>query len=210
MKQALLLFMVLVLIGCGGNEETAGDMSGTQGEKSFSREGLDTTVIMPLTIGDMWVYEVSALDTIDNMMKPVRIDTFEVTRDTIIDGERWFVVKDMTPPGGRVINREDGFWQCRRDQEPFLFLKYPASPGDEYSWNIRDITVENRVIAADAEVTVPAGTFTCYKYTQLADLQNIIVDYYFVPGVGGIRMEVFDKAGLRPVSRHDLIEIRLE
>jgi hypothetical protein len=210
MKWALFLFMALILIGCRGNDKTAGDIPGTEGEKSFSREGLDTTVIMPLTIGNMWVYEVSGLDTIDNTMKPVRIDTFEVRRDTIIDGERWFVVKDMTPPGGRVINREDGFWQCRRNQEPFLFLKYPASPGDEYSWDVRDITVENRVIAADTEVTVPAGTFACYRYTQLTDLQNIIVDYYFAPGAGGIRLEVFDKAGLRPLSRHDLIEIKLE
>jgi hypothetical protein len=208
MKKFLLALMILTLAGCGRKEE-ATNQPADAGQAAVGAT-VDTSVIVPLTVGNRWIYEVSALDTLSNSLKPERVDTHEVLRDTIIEDERWFEVAGMMPPGGLATNRPDGFWQKRPDYETFIFLKYPAPIGEEYKVQLGRSEVFNRLESTGVAITVPAGTFICLKYSQIIQPQGWILDYYIAPGQGGIRMDAFDWDGIRVQMRSELKEIRLK
>ncbi len=209
MRLFVIGLLTLSLMSCG-NDKKQGDASSIPEETAADIVVGDTTVILPLAVGNRWTYDVSQFDTVAGEFIPFRVDTFEVTRDTVIEDEVWYIVEGMIPEGGRTINREGGLWQYRPDTDTFLFLKYPAEVGVEYVTKIGPSNVMNRVVGNDVRLTVPAGTFTCYKYSQLIQHPGITVDFYFQPGVGGVRMSVLAGNGLTPISRHDLIEYELK
>ena len=209
MKELLLIVLLAAVIGCGGDKkDQAGDRTADQSAAATATG--DTTVIMPLTIGNRWIYEVGSFDTVLNSYRVQRIDTFLVTGDTVVDGETWYFVKDMTPEGGRVINRSDGLWQYREGIDPFLFLKFPVSDGAEYITQIGPTKVKNIVNGTAEPIINSAGRFSCYKYSHLIDKHSLVVDFYFQPGVGGIRMDIFAENGLKPMSRQELISYELK
>lgn len=62
------------------------------------------------------------------------------------------------------------------------------------------ITVTNRKVAGNETVTVPAGTFECFKVTYDVETKmmfkiNATVTEYFNMGVGNVKTETFDKKG---------------
>lgn len=201
--------LIPLLVGCG-NDKSKDDASATSGGTPVEIIVGDTTVIMPLAIGNRWIYEVSQFDSVAGEFIPARVDTFEVTGDTLIEDKVWYIVSNMIPDGGRIINLEGGLWQYRPGTETFLFLKFPVNEGAEYPTKIGPSMVKNRVTGVDLRLTVPAGMFTCYKYSQFIRPPGVTIDYYFQPGVGGIRMCVYSGDGLIPISRHDLIEYELK
>ena len=70
--------------------------------------------------------------------------------------------------------------------EESLFLKYPTNNNVTYSTELwEDIYVET----TDETVTVPAGTYKCYKYKLVQnDLEKIVrFYYYYIPGIGCIK-----------------------
>jgi len=51
------------------------------------------SVIMPLKVGYYWVYKVTSFNS-DGSIKSIGYDTTIVKKDTIINGEKWFLVDD--------------------------------------------------------------------------------------------------------------------
>lgn len=209
MKKLLISLLFAGIIGCGGDDNNQ-EPADIQNQDSSPPAISDTSVIMPLTIGNYWIYQIAVFDTVANDYVIARIDTFLVTGDTMIDNEKWYFVHNMTPEGGRVINREDGLWQYREGVEPFLFLKFPVSDGAEFMTQIGPTEVFNRINGVSEEVDTPAGKFACYKYTHILRQRNLVVDFYFQPGIGGIRMDISMNEGLQPMTRQDLIEYKLQ
>ncbi len=192
MKKYLLLVFCLGIISCKSSTDT-----GTQNQ----------TVIMPLAIGNTWIYLDNGYDSNGHLFVPSTYDTLLIS-DTITYG------KDILyKPQNRLIyytNKANGLW-VRYDLAPseeIFFAKYPAKDGDifrrdslivtkESSPDPLGLTIGNFIVSSTTEsVTVPAGTFVCYKYNadyydttshQLVDRVNS----FYAPNVGRIKSEDF-------------------
>ena len=208
MKKIIILILMAAMVGCGGDNKES-ETADIENQPATAAEIGDTTQIMPLALGNSWIYQYSLFDTVIKEFKPISVDTFLVTGDTVVDDETWYFVKTMTPEGGRVINRSDGLWQYRQEVEPFLFLKFPVEKGDEYVTMIGPTQVVNRVNGVGVDISVPAGQFKCYKYSHFVKQHNLVVDFYYQPGVGGVKMELYVHTGMKPVSKHELLEYDL-
>lgn len=178
-------------------------------KENTTSQTLDTSVIKPLEIGNYWVFNrieyISESDSlIDEPFKEV------VLGDTSIDGKklyysRYFEVNDTMyndtiyyPVPGIVkyyYNNSKGLnivlmhidmmeiWF-----EESLFLKYPASSNDTYK---SELWGDFKVVSTNEKVTVPAGTFTCYKFVMEAGTTDYMERYYYYysPGIGCIKFE---------------------
>ncbi len=205
MKRLLCLAAVmLMLVGCGDKKES---------EEPAIDLGLDVrrvgNIIMPLEVGNAWVYQIYALDTAGNALRLASIDTLMVVEDTTVNYERWFRVTGLPRTEGWVINREDGFWFARPNEQPFLFAKFPAEVGDRYTSTIGQVEAHTTLAAISVEVTVPAGTYLCHKYIQKIGPLEATTNYYFAPGIGLVKMSIMDRSGTSPMVENYLSDLKL-
>ncbi len=205
MKRLLGSILVLVLFcGCGGKEESE--------EPAFDYDATGKrigNIIMPLEVGNMWEYQIFALDTAVNDLRMIKVDTFAVVEDTAVNAERWFHIGGLQGTEGWVTNRRDGFWFARLNEDPFLFAKFPAEVGDRYTSTIGTVEAEITVTDVGAEVTVPAGTFRCYRYVQKAGPMGVTTIFYFAPGAGLVKVSLMDRTGQRPIGENRLSNVTL-
>jgi hypothetical protein len=158
--------------------------------------------IWPLAVGNQWIYKTS--EKIND--KPV-IDTVTVTRDTLINGEKWFYTKHTAHPISWILkNKPDGLYIIDREKNsPFIFLKYKAIQGDTYFNMIDTILVKQM----DKVIKTEAGTFTCFQYNSLkADRDQFLTDdgIYASPGVGVVQ---FQTSGMWSI-KYELIKFNLK
>ncbi|MEO5929493.1 MAG: hypothetical protein ABIR47_06140 [Candidatus Kapaibacterium sp.] len=134
------------------------------GTKSRSRPG--ATVLMPLAIGNRWIWRTTT---------PIitRDDTLTIVADTVIGTERWF----RNNHGEWMANLPDGLHISEtpgRAGEQ-LHVQYPVKPGDTLEdYGDIDTTFSSpshrrsprlyTLVTAIAEpVSVPAGTYSCIQ-----------------------------------------------
>jgi hypothetical protein len=133
--------------------------------------------IWPLKPGNTWAFSTIEYDTTGAVTQSGS-GALVVTTDTIVGGETWYHIPGVGSGWPMFYtNRSDGFWGMSNSTSGLfkgLFFKYPVSAGD--SWNFGDQYIFLQ--SADTSITVPAGTYHCYKYRVSMD------DYYFCPGVG--------------------------
>ncbi len=123
--------------------------------------------ILPLDIGNRWVVEETRTDVFSGSVT-VAPDTFTVVGGTLIGDEVWYEVEGSWLVDGFHTYRSDGVWRWNDldgDEAPYLVYKYPAEPGDTYTF-VRDADAATTatVVATDVPITTPAGTFSAYHY----------------------------------------------
>lgn len=179
MKYTLFFLAALTLFGCDSNASPSANNTGGQ--------------IVPLKIGNYWHYRLTLFDGLAEVVKGVQENYTRVVRDTIIAGERWYVLLKTfgtTPPdSGEVFatNRSDGYYELFVTT-PQLKIPYPANSGEKF---VRRYTTPAEFIdsiyvgSTDTSVTVPAGTFSTYHYRHVVSYGDTYYsDNYYVPGVG--------------------------
>jgi hypothetical protein len=202
MKHIWLTILILLMLGCGKSEQ----------EQSRPVAKMPAAVggILPLKIGNNWIYELYGMDTTSNRMRVFKIDTFSVIGDTLINDSLWYVLDGLGEDSTMARNIENGLWFLRKGRPPFLFAKYPAVLGDKYNTVSEAVELSTEVISTGARINVPAGPFTCFKYQQIVDPPHAINNFYFAPGVGLIKMDILDQAGEKPLVFAALREINIE
>ena len=190
MKKYLLIAFCVAIISCKSSTDT-----GT----------LSQGVIMPLTIGNSWTYDDSLYDQ-HGVLSGTMTDTLRLTDTMSYGNVIIYIPRDRKT---YYVNRADGL-RIRYDgyfDETFV-AKYPSRPGDIFRHDQYIITKEPSpdplgiaigdlmVSSTNESVTVPAGTFICYKYNedfydttrhQLVDRFNT----FYAPNVGMIKSEDF-------------------
>jgi hypothetical protein len=176
MKRYLIFAICLSVLSCKSSTETVTSAS----------------VIMPLAVGNEWDYAGFFLIA---SQQHVIFDTTKIVSSK--------VTAFATQYGTYYENRSDGLWIVSDSATPTytgLIAKYPANSGDFVR---RDTTVGIDTIISDvivdsvnSVVTVPSGTYSCFKYTtNYYDLKHILQrqdnDYYAV-NVGEIKDELFE------------------
>ena len=147
-------------------------------------------VMVPLTIGNWWSYEVTEFNQSGTIVDEYDT-TATISGDTLIGDSTWFFLEgEIGGLSGIVTNMDNGTWSFLPDSTPSeaLVLKYPATVGDAYPYY--DVTVH--IDAIDAPVTVPAGTFSCYYYRLTAPIVGTVGKIWAEPNVGIVKAEMYD------------------
>jgi hypothetical protein len=171
------------------------------------------SVILPLTVGNMWIGR--ATDYRPDTVR-IRLDTIMVEKDTVIDGER----RSLFNFQNGYLNRSDGayFWALGPDGAPTLLYKYPAAAGDEVRYAFAtgqgndSIRASIRVLSTNEPVTVPAGTFICHHYYRSSNFGQYDSHVYLAPGVGFIKSIAIPKEGphgLADSSQWELVGVTI-
>jgi hypothetical protein len=177
-KQSILAILALSLAHATGCSK-----------KPVNPKAQDT--IVPLAVGNLWVYRVTAAT--------VTSDTQEVVRDTVVDEEKWYVMGgagyDATHPACWT-NRDNGLWVWygfyADSSSRWLLAKYPSEQGETYDVQPWKSEIQNaEVESTDAEVTTPAGRYSAYCYHIRRGAPSF-TRYYFSPGVGLVKWEEWD------------------
>ncbi|MDB5034430.1 MAG: hypothetical protein JWQ98_1671 [Chlorobi bacterium] len=183
------------------------------GRQSQSRPG--ATALMPLAIGNRWIWRITTPIT-------VRDDTLTIVADTVIRGERWF----RNNRGEWMANLPDGLHvsetPSRIDEQ--LRVKFPVKPGDTLEdYGATDMAFSSpshqrspriyALVTAIAEpVSVPAGTFSCiqafYRCASSGEPGRPCPGtdddcIYYSPGVGRIMTVRYNA---NPSGRRTLLE----
>jgi len=143
---------------------------------------------LPLAVGTQWVYEVDYLGQKGEL-------TIEIVRQ---EGD-WFVDNR----GGMLMIDRRGV----RDRDRYL-ITFPLRQGSRWVSFLSPSEHETRtIVATDASVETPAGTFTgvaVVETTLKAAPDRLLKSYhYFAPQVGIVKIETFteDARGGTPVRQ---------
>ena len=150
-------------------------------------EGNPAGPIIPLQIGNTWIYEFSQYDTLGTLISAV-YDTVALAIDTVLDNRVWFF---WAQPEMYIANYSDGAWirslEIGFSLYPSLMYKYPAEVGD--LWTFDGFSTFHMQLTSINEVTeVPAGRFSCHVY----DFGSTTGVVHIVPGIGMVFSEMFN------------------
>jgi len=162
-----LLCLVFMMSGCDFLDEFEDD----------DEEEASGGEIWPLAVGNVWNYDFFGYNV-----------TYKVIGTGTVSGDQVFRVQITGPNINEVnvlSNHSDGLYDYGMEPNTHsgeLFLKYPTSVGD--SWTYAGVTMT--VISTSQSVSVPAGTFDCvvYEYNSASSGKN---RYYFSPHIGYIQ-----------------------
>lgn len=157
--------------------------------------------IMPLALGNFWVYQQLYYDSNGNLTDS-EIDTLLVKRQFTYNGKVYFSFDeyDEEHQDEGLRNADGGLYQLNYDydNETFsedLMFKYPAKTGDVFMINEEEV----KVISTNATISVPKGSFSCYHYKIESEYideddpsysRKIIENLYMAPGVGMVKYEI--------------------
>ncbi len=152
---------------------------------------------MPLTVGNEWNYRtISTIDFVDTLITDMADTTTyasEITaEDTLNDGTDVFeqvTTWDDTLLGvdtSYVLDNGDYVlgYSDKADAVPDTIIAYPLEVGK--TWNL-DADIDVVVIAEGEDVTVGAGTFSCWKLGQI-DASDDTVFVYVAEGTGTVKV----------------------
>jgi hypothetical protein len=138
--------------------------------------------IIPLEVGNSWTYEIISYDTTGN----------ETGRDTSIN-----IVDEMRTFNSELWYHIDHRWYTNRNDGIFhleffnvspqeMYLKYPASLGDQFFCDTLYCPFYKEVTSIDTIIINNLGGFYCYGYKTVYDYGTLYFDYV-APGIGVIR-----------------------
>ncbi|MFC2131198.1 hypothetical protein ACFLSQ_07165 [Bacteroidota bacterium] len=165
-------------------------------EDNSTNPTIVSDVLMPLNVGNYWINKVTEYNPQGNV---ISIDTVHgyVAMDSIWNNEKIYRMSitsnESAYDNSFILNRNTGVYLLNPssgENEPLLYLKYPAVKGDFFLFRSDTMWVEE----IDVEYTVPAGTFKCYKYKNqsIFDDSTIYKEYhYYSPGTGPITSETY-------------------
>ncbi len=171
----LLVITILTLTNCKDNSTNPDD-------------GSQANDIMPLKIGNYWVYQMQDDNTITR-------DTLIITYKKEINGEIWYSWN-----GNYLKNDKDGLWMIDPDeanQSPVLVLKYPGKEGDQ--WTVSE-NEKTKILSTDTSVKVLGKTYShCYLYEDKNFENNKLTEIakiYVKPGIGIVKIDDYNNANV--------------
>ncbi len=170
----LTLTAVVFCVGCGDDEPTAPAPAAVD------------DVIMPLAVGNKWVYDVKQYN-IGGMLEDEWTDSLVIEDSGAVAGDMWYVDNGDS----QYANRTDGLWfRAASGGVVSLLFKYPVSVNDVWQGSGYAMKLESKTAAT----SVPLGSYTCYRYLREypAGTGHGMEFYYLVPDTGIVRYEKRD------------------
>ena len=181
-----LLALILLISSCGDILNPEPDTHTSKIKYHTMLKDQEHSVIMPLKVGNMWIYKVSSV-SYDGKTEFIGYDTLIVKRDTIIKGEKWFIAKDPSSTDKEVvltntdiglICNPDCFCGLLRAEYPAKYSTYLYMAGDYPTqvpyYNDQGELIDTKIVYAYAyfwmdvesidDYTIFNKTFGCLKY----------------------------------------------
>ncbi len=175
----------------------------------------ESGVIVPLEVGNYWVYSYLEPDgTPSGEVEKLGITgcstiTYQ-ERQYLVYFWNWFETLDQPFDEFWLMNnQDDGLWMIGYAWDSFdtaayfpnLTIKYPAEVGDAWEYVDVEASVTMECVSTGSIIKTPAGTFECYAY-----LENEEYYVYFAPGIGyvgyGATIDGQDTEGFRLIEYH--------
>ena len=198
MKYILILIssMILGLYSCEKESTSA-----------ITQEG----VLMPLAIGNTWIYKYTLLDS-NNQVEFDGYDTLTVIKDSIINGNTFFGCSN-----GRFYRNTSwglemyfDFYTGRSFNPSFNYYKFPTNPNENWillsyddddvsTGNLDSVRLKFTTLDLNSSITVSKGTFNTIKYKhEIVGINNqpLIpsdeslvepIEQYYSPNIGAIK-----------------------
>lgn len=172
--------------------------------------------LLPLEVGNRWVMAYTLTDS-TGLLYGSRTDTLGVSRDTVVDGERWYYVgllnapSDQGPLRGFFTNREDGLYRLVRREDgsrvPSLYYSTVAEPGEAYEIEVGyqtgvTETATMTLLSDEAPSEIPGvgsvptyhyrrttTSFTIEGYGQPIDVEGLTSDVRLSPEYGPVQQQ---------------------
>ncbi len=133
---------------------------------------LQLAEIIPLTVGNRWIYVLESFDESGTSLG-IFDDTTTVDRDSLLNGETYYILKRRGLPFQLAINREDGYYVRIASldtlaniialDEEYLAAKFPTKKGDKFP---NEAGAESEVLSTKNSISVPFGVFKTIKYIK--------------------------------------------
>jgi hypothetical protein len=117
------------------------------------------------------------------------------------DGNVWYMGEDTSQLSGGHVTGHDGAWEAGiADAKPGIVMPAMRTLHQPYRQEYRPCEAEDQgeILALDATVTVPAGSFTgCVETKDFSTLEPDVVEHkFYCPGIG-ITLTVDESTGQR-------------
>ncbi|MHB1050646.1 MAG: hypothetical protein ACYC09_11235 [Bacteroidota bacterium] len=150
----------------------------------------DTDILMPLAIGNTWIYARDFLDS-NGVVKETNYDTTTITRDTLINNVKWYAYGNS---GSYASNASDGLYIYDTIRNtPICLFQYPASINDS---TLIDASNKQycKLISTSDPVIISGKKYRAYTYKwyhqEPIDDYRLWVDYFIiVPNIGFVSSE---------------------
>jgi hypothetical protein len=178
-------------------------------------DGTMAAALMPLQVGNKWVYGAAFEGSQVQDTGYVYERTFEILGTAVIDGSRYYHLQIDSEEPTYLQTREKGLfagdYDVHRDGEYWnddFFFRYPVTPGTSYTYKTIDGTREVTFVVSSAAISVPAGTFDClvYEIDESDELEQDVSTWSFAPGIGLIQsINLSGEGGYYLLERFDLL-----
>jgi hypothetical protein len=143
----------------------------------ITAENSTSTVIMPLKIGNKWIFENTDFDSTGAVVRTY-VDTLAIIGEMMVDEQRWFIANEDCI----VRNSAEGLCSALlvggKISNMSLVAKFPGSTGDKWNYGY------NMIASSDILVNVPYGDFHCFRYEGEMHLEDAPSISYLAPGIG--------------------------
>lgn len=161
MKEIFAIIVVLCIgIGCTKNDSSTNPATSSD------------FIPLPLKAGNTWIY---------NSTNPNRSgqDTFSISGTAALNGESGYLLDN-----GGCYYKEGILYKCEvNSPSTTAEVVFPKNPVVGQTWIVNGNTW--KLVATNVPITVPAGTFSCYRITIAGTSPSTV---YWASGKGFIKM----------------------
>ncbi len=173
-----LSILAFVLAGCSDRGEVLAPVPEHPGQDG----------IIPLKVGNYWVYLSSNYDTTGRQYDVHWLDTMRIVRDTVVNGETWYIFNG----GVARTNRANGVWAMYYGD---IWFELPATLNDSTCTATPSRLCDEYIKLVDTSQQrwIIDTRYNAYVYDWIFKMFNNELGYrYFtVPHLGHVRMETY-------------------
>lgn len=172
--------------------------------------------VVPLQVGNEWVYTVKDYDTHGKLLTTSSYKNF-VQKDTTIDNSTWYILSD-----NRIVqNSRDGFvYYNKAGNQPIMIYQSPGfgEIGYMYKYQDYDLTVLTVRSPQMDTVEVSSESYASYlfkienKYKSPTDIEtHVITEHNYVsPGIGLVRTDTYYVDSEKVRQRRELVSYTIK
>ena len=172
--------------------------------------------VVPLQVGNEWVYEVKDYDTKGNLLTTSSY-TNVVLKDTIIENSTWYILSD-----NRIVqNSRDGYlYYNKAGDQPVMIYQSPkhGEIGYRYKYHDYDLLVLTKRSQQMDTVKVASASYASYlfkienQYKSPSDPNTHIIteDNFVSPGIGLVRTDTYYVDSEKVRQRRELVSYTLK
>ncbi len=176
-------------------------------------QNLEVAAFSNLAVGNYWVYQRYRVDSADNVVDVLTVDSIFISGDSVVNGETYFVVRRNGFAAFQTSLWRDSAGFVITDNHEVIFC---ADPLDQLIYTDVQgpvgVQLEYTVYSTPETITTEAGTFSTYKmqgeitsiggFPELADWRR--PRSYWAEDVGRVRYYEF--FAFNPLgNRYDLV-----